>query len=196
MYSTFWQQLFWNVMWILLFCIFFSSGGNWCVFKDVLTMFFNGFKSFINILVWLKSHYFFLFLFLRENKWHPESFESDFGNAWFCLLEEPPWCVEAFKSHYSNIAVTVCRKYLKTCSFFSSNLKTWCHPWVYWCSDYFLCVSHREDWKDVVLRNMSERKDWWPMLHFTTLHSIRDSEENPKLLKIKSSLAKVLFPGK
>ncbi|TWW68754.1 TATA box-binding protein-associated factor RNA polymerase I subunit A [Takifugu flavidus] len=51
----------------------------------------------------------------------------------------------------------------------------------------------QDDWEDVVLRNMRERKDWWPMLHFTSMHSIKDSE-NPKLLKIKSSLAKILCP--
>lgn len=62
----------------------------------------------------------------------------------------------------------------------------------------FLYVLHwnREDWQDVILRNMSERKDWWPMVHFTRFHALKDSEENPELFEIKASVIKVLCPGR
>ncbi|XP_068609919.1 TATA box-binding protein-associated factor RNA polymerase I subunit A [Brachionichthys hirsutus] len=52
-----------------------------------------------------------------------------------------------------------------------------------------------DDWRDVISERMAERKDWWPELHFTSSHACRDSEENPELLALKSSLAETLCPG-
>ncbi|XP_040920053.1 TATA box-binding protein-associated factor RNA polymerase I subunit A [Toxotes jaculatrix] len=52
----------------------------------------------------------------------------------------------------------------------------------------------QEDWKEVVVQKMAERKDWWPALHFTSFHASKDSEENPELMEVKASLVKVLCP--
>ncbi|XP_047429060.1 TATA box-binding protein-associated factor RNA polymerase I subunit A [Mugil cephalus] len=51
-----------------------------------------------------------------------------------------------------------------------------------------------KDWKVVVSENMAARKDWWPALHFTSFHAKKDSEENPELLEVKSSLTSILCP--
>ncbi|GAA6214131.1 TATA box-binding protein-associated factor RNA polymerase I subunit A [Lates japonicus] len=52
----------------------------------------------------------------------------------------------------------------------------------------------QEDWKEVILREMAGRKDWWPALHFTSFHASKDSEENPELMKVKASLTKIVCP--
>ncbi|XP_022626119.1 TATA box-binding protein-associated factor RNA polymerase I subunit A [Seriola dumerili] len=52
----------------------------------------------------------------------------------------------------------------------------------------------QEDWKTVVHEKMAGRKDFWPALHFTSFHAIKDSEENPELMEVKASLTKVLCP--
>ncbi|XP_056219537.1 TATA box-binding protein-associated factor RNA polymerase I subunit A [Seriola aureovittata] len=52
----------------------------------------------------------------------------------------------------------------------------------------------QEDWKTVVHEKMAGRTDFWPALHFTSFHAIKDSEENPELMEVKASLAKVLCP--
>lgn len=43
---------------------------------------------------------------------------------------------------------------------------------------------------------MAGRKDWWPVLHFTSFHARKDLEENPELMEVKASLTKILCPGK
>ncbi|XP_069371361.1 TATA box-binding protein-associated factor RNA polymerase I subunit A isoform X2 [Paralichthys olivaceus] len=52
----------------------------------------------------------------------------------------------------------------------------------------------QEDWRKVVLEKMEVRKDWWPVLHFTSHHARKDSEENPELMEVKASLKEVLCP--
>ncbi|XP_041814929.1 TATA box-binding protein-associated factor RNA polymerase I subunit A [Chelmon rostratus] len=52
----------------------------------------------------------------------------------------------------------------------------------------------QDDCKDVVLGKMATRKDWWPVLHFTSFHASKDSEENPELMEVKASLTKILCP--
>ncbi|KAK2856091.1 hypothetical protein Q5P01_004826 [Channa striata] len=52
----------------------------------------------------------------------------------------------------------------------------------------------QEDWQKVVVGKMAKRKDWWPVLHFTRFHASKDAEENPQLMKVKASLAKILCP--
>lgn len=55
-------------------------------------------------------------------------------------------------------------------------------------------LQSQEDWKDVVSGKMAARKDWWPVLHFTSFHASKDSEENPELMEVKASLMKILCP--
>ncbi|XP_076021364.1 TATA box-binding protein-associated factor RNA polymerase I subunit A [Genypterus blacodes] len=55
-------------------------------------------------------------------------------------------------------------------------------------------LKFQEDWMEVVSVKMAARKDWWPALHFTRFHAVRDCEENPKLLEVKSSLLRILYP--
>ncbi|XP_058470085.1 TATA box-binding protein-associated factor RNA polymerase I subunit A [Solea solea] len=50
-----------------------------------------------------------------------------------------------------------------------------------------------ENWKTLVLDTMSGRKDWWPVLHFTSFHASKDSV-NPELMEVKASLKRVLCP--
>lgn len=54
---------------------------------------------------------------------------------------------------------------------------------------------YRVGWENLVCEKMAERKDWWPALHFTRFHARKDSEVNPELLEVKSSLEKILCPG-
>ncbi|KAG8011442.1 TATA box-binding protein-associated factor RNA polymerase I subunit A [Nibea albiflora] len=53
---------------------------------------------------------------------------------------------------------------------------------------------NKKDWKHVVSDKMTERKSWWPAVHFTSFHFKMDSKENPELVKVKASLAKILCP--
>lgn len=55
-------------------------------------------------------------------------------------------------------------------------------------------LQSQHDWKEVVSGQMAERKDWWPVLHFTGFHANKDLEEEPELMKVKASLAKILCP--
>ncbi|XP_004083604.1 TATA box-binding protein-associated factor RNA polymerase I subunit A [Oryzias latipes] len=53
-----------------------------------------------------------------------------------------------------------------------------------------------EDWKSFIEEKMAVRKEWWPALHYTKFHAMKDSEENPELLKVKASLISVLCPDR
>lgn len=53
----------------------------------------------------------------------------------------------------------------------------------------------RQDWQKVVSKKMFGRKDWWPVLYFTGFHANKDLEEEPELMEVKASLAKILCPG-
>lgn len=55
-------------------------------------------------------------------------------------------------------------------------------------------LQKKADWEAVVLEKMDQRKDWWPAIHFTSSHARKDSEENPELFEVKSSLTGVLLP--
>uniref|UniRef100_A0A3Q3VJM2 Uncharacterized protein n=1 Tax=Mola mola TaxID=94237 RepID=A0A3Q3VJM2_MOLML len=52
-------------------------------------------------------------------------------------------------------------------------------------------------WKclKAVVQKLQLEKDWWPVLHFTSFHASKDSEENPELMDIKASLKKILCPA-
>ncbi|KAK9531393.1 hypothetical protein VZT92_010820 [Zoarces viviparus] len=52
----------------------------------------------------------------------------------------------------------------------------------------------QDDWRDSVAGKMAPRKDWWPVLHFTSFHASTDSQENPELKEVKASLTKILCP--
>lgn len=52
-----------------------------------------------------------------------------------------------------------------------------------------------QHWEEVVSKEMAERKDWWPVLHLTGFHAHKDLDEEPELMKVKASLAKILCPG-
>ncbi|CAB1445102.1 unnamed protein product [Pleuronectes platessa] len=70
-----------------------------------------------------------------------------------------------------------------------SNLDVWKH-----LKAVIQKLQLREDWRKVVLEKMAGRKDWWPVLHFTSFHARKDSEENPELMEVKASLREVLCP--
>lgn len=53
----------------------------------------------------------------------------------------------------------------------------------------------RQHWEEVVSKEMAERKDWWPVLHFTGFHAHKDLDEEPELMEVKACLAKILCPG-
>ncbi|XP_017267446.1 TATA box-binding protein-associated factor RNA polymerase I subunit A [Kryptolebias marmoratus] len=57
-------------------------------------------------------------------------------------------------------------------------------------------LQSEDGWEGVVCERMETRKYWWPALHFTSFHAAKDSEENPKLLEVKASLAKILCPDR
>uniref|UniRef100_A0A8D3BAR2 TATA box binding protein (TBP)-associated factor, RNA polymerase I, A n=1 Tax=Scophthalmus maximus TaxID=52904 RepID=A0A8D3BAR2_SCOMX len=56
-------------------------------------------------------------------------------------------------------------------------------------------LKSQKDWRKVVHAEMAGRKDWWPVLHFTSFHASKDSDENPDLMEVKASLINVLCPG-
>ncbi|XP_072218736.1 TATA box-binding protein-associated factor RNA polymerase I subunit A [Leuresthes tenuis] len=65
---------------------------------------------------------------------------------------------------------------------------------------YLQAIIHKlqteDNWESIVCDKMASRKDWWPALHFTSFHACKDSEENPELLEVKTSLIKILCPDR
>lgn len=121
MYLSICWKSFLNLMWHFWFTFLSNRANWWCVKTSWLEL-----KLDISI----------FYFILRQNKWPPESVESGFGNARFCLLEEQPWCLETFKSHRSKVAVTVRLKRLQI-----SSLKTWCHTCVWqWQTHYLVSL--------------------------------------------------------
>ncbi|XP_061602531.1 TATA box-binding protein-associated factor RNA polymerase I subunit A isoform X2 [Cololabis saira] len=53
-----------------------------------------------------------------------------------------------------------------------------------------------DNFESIVRETMASRKDWWYALHFTSFHGRKDSKENPELLEVKASLAKILCPDR
>ncbi|XP_028997547.1 TATA box-binding protein-associated factor RNA polymerase I subunit A isoform X2 [Betta splendens] len=51
----------------------------------------------------------------------------------------------------------------------------------------------QDDWRNIVSGKMSERKDWWPALHFTKFHASKDCED-PELMGVKVALVQILCP--
>ncbi|XP_041660592.1 TATA box-binding protein-associated factor RNA polymerase I subunit A [Cheilinus undulatus] len=70
-----------------------------------------------------------------------------------------------------------------------SNLDVWKH-----LKFIIQQLKQQEGWKNVISEQMSARRDWWPALHFTAFHASHDSVENPGLMEVKASLAKILCP--
>ncbi|KAK0135268.1 TATA box-binding protein-associated factor RNA polymerase I subunit A [Merluccius polli] len=52
-----------------------------------------------------------------------------------------------------------------------------------------------DNWNDIVGEKMVSRRDWWPAFHFTYFHAQEDLTTDPKLLRVKSWLCRLLFPA-
>ncbi|CAL8317829.1 unnamed protein product [Merluccius merluccius] len=60
--------------------------------------------------------------------------------------------------------------------------------------EYFAILLRSDNWNDIVGEKMASRRDWWPAFHFTYFHAQEDLTTDPKLLRVKSWLCRLLFP--